>query len=85
MNDLKIKKVLLVEDESILRDSIYDAIVSCEFEVAVAENGEDALELARIFQPDLIISDIVMPESDGYWLIESVRNDKLLRLFHLYL
>lgn len=79
MNDLKIKKVLLVEDESILRDSIYDTIVSCGFEVAVAENGEDALELARTFQPDLIISDIVMPESDGYWLIESVRKDKLLQ------
>ena len=76
---MKIKKVLLVEDESILRDSIQDTIVSCGFEVAVAENGEDALLLARTFQPDLIISDIIMPDSDGYWLIDSVRNDKLLQ------
>jgi DNA-binding NarL/FixJ family response regulator len=79
MKEMKIKKVLLVEDESILRDSIQDTIVSCGFEVAVAENGEDALQLARTFQPDLIISDIVMPDSDGYWLIDSVRNDKLLQ------
>lgn len=79
MKEMKIKKVLLVEDESILRDSIQDTIVSCGFEVAVAENGGDALQLARTFQPDLIISDIVMPDSDGYWLIDSVRNDKLLQ------
>lgn len=79
MNEMKIKKVLLVEDESILRDSIQDTIVSCGFEVAVAENGEDALLLARTFHPDLIISDIIMPDSDGYWLIDSVRNDKLLQ------
>jgi two-component system alkaline phosphatase synthesis response regulator PhoP len=35
--------------------------------------------LAKTFLPDLIISDILMPESDGYWLLDSVRNDDLLR------
>lgn len=79
MNAIKIKKILLVEDESILRDSIQDTITSCGFEVAVAENGDEALLLAKTFLPDLIISDILMPESDGYWLLDSVRNDALLR------
>jgi DNA-binding NarL/FixJ family response regulator len=79
MNAIKIKKILLVEDESILRDSIQDTITSCGFEVAVAENGDEALLLAKTFLPDLIISDILMPESDGYWLLDSVRNDDLLR------
>ena len=79
MNAIKIKKILLVEDESILRDSIQETIASCGFEVAVAENGDEALLLARTFLPDLIISDILMPESDGYWLLDSVRNDSLLR------
>jgi DNA-binding NarL/FixJ family response regulator len=79
MNAIKIKKILLVEDESILRDSIQDTITSCGFEVAVAENGDEALLLAKTFFPDLIISDILMPESDGYWLLDSVRNDALLR------
>ncbi len=79
MSAIKIKKILLVEDESILRDSIQDTITSCGFEVAVAENGDEALLLARTFLPDLIISDILMPESDGYWLLDSIRNDALLR------
>jgi DNA-binding NarL/FixJ family response regulator len=79
MNAIKIKKILLVEDESILRDSIQDTITSCGFEVAVAENGDEALMLAKTFLPDLIISDILMPESDGYWLLDSIRNDALLR------
>ena len=79
MNAMKIKKILLVEDESILRDSIQDTITSCGFEVAVAENGDEALLLAKTFLPDLIISDILMPESDGYWLLDSVRNDASLR------
>ena len=79
MNAIKIKKILLVEDEPILRDSIQDTIVSCGFEVAVAENGDEALSLAKTFLPDLIISDILMPESDGYWLLDSIRNDALLR------
>ena len=79
MSAIKIKKILLVEDESILRDSIQDTITSCGFEVAVAENGDEALLLARTFLPDLIISDILMPESDGYWLLDSIRNDAFLR------
>jgi DNA-binding NarL/FixJ family response regulator len=79
MNAIKIKKILLVEDESILRESIQDTITSCGFEVAVAENGDEALMLAKTFLPDLIISDILMPESDGYWLLDSIRNDALLR------
>jgi len=79
MSAIKIKKILLVEDESILRDSIQDTITSCGFEVAVAENGDEALLLAKTFLPDLIISDILMPESDGYWLLDSIRNDALLR------
>ena len=79
MSAIKIKKILLVEDESILRDSIQDTIKSCGFEVEVAENGDEALLLAKTFLPDLIISDILMPESDGYWLLDSIRNDSLLR------
>ena len=79
MSPIRIKKILLVEDESILRDSIQDTLTSCGFEVAVAENGDEALLLAKTFLPDLIISDILMPESDGYWLLEHVRNDALLR------
>ena len=79
MSPIRIKKILLVEDEPILLDSIHDTITSCGFEVAVADNGESALLLAKTFLPDLIISDILMPESDGYWLLESIRNDALLR------
>ena len=58
-------KVLVVEDDEMLR-KVYTHILEKEnFEVASAATGKDALEQADSFQPDLIILDILMPEMDG--------------------
>lgn len=62
-----LRKILLVEDDSALRDTLADVLADEGFEVACASNGRDALEkLGKGFFPDLIVLDLVMPVMDGW-------------------
>lgn len=67
--------VLLVEDNTDVRDFVY-SIVTEEYEVITAVDGNDGLEKARKFIPDVIISDVMMPEKDGIELTDELKNDK---------
>ncbi|MET1255730.1 ATP-binding protein [Aliikangiella maris] len=70
--------VLLVEDEPELQD--YTAsLLREEFEVITADNGKEALEKLQGKLPQLIISDVMMPEMDGYELAAKVKNTRELR------
>ncbi len=73
------KKVLIVEDELILRNNMEEIISLHGFEVKSAENGETGLLLARHFLPDIILCDIKMPRYDGFWLLEQIRNENGLQ------
>ena len=73
------KKILIVEDEIVLRSNMEEIISLHGFEVKSAENGESGLILARQFQPDLIVCDIKMPRYDGFWLIEQICNEPELK------
>ncbi|MBL7698354.1 MAG: substrate-binding domain-containing protein [Chitinophagaceae bacterium] len=67
-------KVLVVEDTEELRD--YMAILlSKYFSVITAANGVDALAKAKSIHPDIIVSDILMPEKDGIELCFDLKND----------
>lgn len=72
------KKILLVEDDAMLRDSLVTALSSANYVVFEAKNGKLGLEQAITIQPNLIICDIMMPEYDGYWLLENIRKSKNL-------
>ncbi|NIM47212.1 MAG: response regulator, partial [Candidatus Aenigmarchaeota archaeon] len=59
-------KIMLVEDDIALRD-IYSARFQAEgYEVVVASDGEQALQLAAKEKPDLILLDIMMPKISGF-------------------
>ncbi|MEM1126261.1 MAG: ATP-binding protein [Bacteroidota bacterium] len=69
--------VLVVDDNA----DIQEYIVRCLhdlYQVVTAPNGRVALEQARVLMPDLIISDVMMPEMDGYSLCEAIRADESL-------
>lgn len=71
-------KVLLVEDEVFVRESVREIIAWEELGFTVsgeAGNGAEALELIREDAPDLVISDIVMPEMDGVELLRRTREE----------
>ena len=71
-------KVLIVEDDEDSRILLEFALGEKDYEVLSAINGRIALELTREHLPDLIISDILMPEMDGYSLCKAIMSDKTL-------
>ncbi|HZG53890.1 MAG TPA: ATP-binding protein [Pyrinomonadaceae bacterium] len=66
-------RVLVVEDEADTRDMLRAVLEHCEIEVITAGSASEALESLVQFQPDVLISDLGMPEDDGYSLIAKVR------------
>jgi putative two-component system response regulator len=67
------EKILLVEDSQILREGLQALLEQEKYRVLAAANGLEALDLMQANLPDLILSDIVMPEMDGYSFFEAVR------------
>ena len=67
------KKVLIVEDEPELLALMGDAFRKADIEVYLAGNGETGLELFDSIQPDLVITDIVMPAKEGVSLIIDIK------------
>ena len=72
-------KVLLVEDDNNLRE-IYEARLQAEgYEISSAQDGEQALVVAKQFKPDLIISDVMMPKISGFEMLDILRNTEGLQ------
>ena len=72
-------KILVVEDTEDSRVLLVDQLEVQGYEVESAENGKVALAMASRTPPDLIISDILMPEMDGYALCRAVKQNEQLR------
>ena len=68
-------RVLVVDDESQNRYLLEVLLGGEGFEVESASNGRQALAAARLRTPDLVISDILMPEMDGYEATALIRQD----------
>lgn len=68
------KKVLIVEDETRIREIISDYFIQDGWEVIEAENGKDALDDFDSFYPDLIILDVMMPKMNGFEVCRKVRS-----------
>jgi serine/threonine-protein kinase PpkA len=67
------KKVLVIEDEPSIRNNIMLMLKVERYAVVGAENGRVGLELARNDPPDLILCDVMMPEVDGFAVLEALR------------
>ncbi len=72
-------KILVVDDESLLRMMLKDALEEAGYTVVLAENGEMALQRARAESPDCILLDIMMPGLDGYETCAALKADPDLR------
>ena len=68
-------KILLVDDEPGLRQAVQEYLQESGFGVTVAGNATDAWGLLQQETPDLIISDIMMPQVDGYAFLKQLRAD----------
>ncbi|TAF38714.1 MAG: DNA-binding response regulator [Oscillatoriales cyanobacterium] len=68
-------RLLLVDDEPGLREAVQAYLEDSDFSVEVASNARDGWELLQQINPDLVISDIMMPQVDGYQFLKQVRED----------
>ena len=68
-------QLLLVDDEPGLREAVKDYLEASNFKVQVASNASDAWDWMQQNNPDLVISDIMMPQVDGYQFLKQLRDD----------
>ena len=73
------KKILLVEDDTSLRENVAELLELSGFEVCTASNGLIAVDMAKKEVPDLVLCDIMMPELDGYGVLEELSSHERTR------
>ncbi len=69
----KKKKVIVVDDDALIAESLADILNGEGFEASAVFSGYDAIQSARKIQPDVVVSDVVMPEMNGIEAAKSIR------------
>ena len=67
------KRVLIVDDSVVVRDLMKEILTGADCETATAKDGAHALKVMKEFKPGLILSDIEMPNMDGFQLLQAIR------------
>jgi DNA-binding response OmpR family regulator len=67
--------ILLIDNDPMIRRLFGGVLANAGFEVLYSENGNEGREAARRFQPDLILLDIRMPDTDGYVIARRLREE----------
>jgi len=78
-------KILVVDDEVLLRTILKDALQEAGYAVVLAENGQAAIDRARSDRPDCILMDILMPGLDGYIACATIKADPALAAIPIFL
>ncbi len=77
---MKLRKVLIVEDEFHVGYLIKINLEAEGYEVILALGGQEGLEKARASPPDLITLDVLMPEMDGFRVLQALKRERALSL-----
>jgi sigma-B regulation protein RsbU (phosphoserine phosphatase) len=72
-------RILIVDDNEMNRDVLARPLVRQGYEVETAENGRIAMDMVRAHPFDLVLLDIMMPEMDGYQVLQEIKRDEMLR------
>lgn len=73
------KKVLVIEDDEAIRENTAELLSISHYRVFTAENGRAGYEQAQRHHPDVVLCDMMMPETDGRSFLELVKNNEALR------
>ena len=73
------RMILIAEDSPTQAENLRHFLEQHGYQVSAAKNGREALEMMARHKPNLLISDIVMPEMDGYELCQFIRSDPNLK------
>lgn len=69
-------KILLIEDDEVLAGMYKMKIKQQGYELVTAENGKEGVEKAKKEKPDLILLDLILPQKDGYQVLQELKEDK---------
>ncbi len=72
--EMKLRKILLVDDEAGFAELLRDLLRMDDYEVEVANDGVEGVEKVQTFKPDVIISDIVMPRMSGFEMFKKLKS-----------
>lgn len=73
------KKILIVDDEPNIVMSLEYTFKKNNFEVFIARDGQEALDILKLQLPDIIILDVMMPMVDGFATLEQIKQDERLQ------
>ena len=68
--------ILVIDDSSFQRKIISGILTKGGYQVLLSENGKEGIERVEHEHPDLIITDLLMPEYDGYWVLQQLKIKK---------
>jgi len=70
------KKILIIEDDSILQKALQEFLIAEGFETLSALDGEEGVKIGKEKKPDLILLDIILPKMDGYEVLKAMKSDE---------
>ncbi|WP_269508929.1 hybrid sensor histidine kinase/response regulator [Burkholderia sp. IMCC1007] len=70
---LDAERILIVDDDATTRASLTAALTTLGADVAIAASGREALAVVADLQPTVVLSDLAMPDGDGFWLLDALR------------
>ena len=68
-------KILIVEDDVTMREIIMHKLSTSGFDVVEAPDGKTAIEVWQAEKPDIVLLDLMLPETDGFQILEKIRKD----------
>lgn len=75
-NSNNMKKILFIEDDMVVRENTAELLELNDYQVVTASNGRIGVEVAKKELPDIIVCDIMMPEMDGYGVLQALAQDE---------
>ena len=70
------RTILLIEDDTALRENTAELLELADYDVLTAPNGRIGIDMAKDNIPNIIVCDIMMPEIDGYGVLEALSIDE---------
>ncbi len=73
------KKILIAEDDTFIANALRIKLTKSGYEVKMTVDGEEALSALKLFTPDLIILDLILPKKDGFQVLEELKKNDRFR------
>jgi two-component system, OmpR family, alkaline phosphatase synthesis response regulator PhoP len=73
------KRILVVEDDNYLSSAYKAKLIKMGYDVQIAGDGDEALEVLKNYKPDLILLDLIMPVKDGFITLGEIKKNEELK------